>query len=180
MPPTRTQPNGKKPRLASVSELAAEKEACTKKFGKAAATTERYDQRYKQGQVWLAELMDTEESIQHPPGCPDLECYQWSSNDLRGAFDWTPNHASPWVLALFIATKCFGEERGKSTAWQIYAAFKQFWEQTFVPLLPIGDSCLSDYHTVTQMGHIRAIGSGMILSSVAMATLHFPLRLTGS
>jgi len=88
--------------------------------------------------VQLAELMDLEDSIQHPPGCPDLECHKWKDSDLRCAFDRTPNGASPWVLALFIATKCFGEkERGKSTAWQIYAAFKQFWEQVFVPLLPI-------------------------------------------
>jgi len=145
MPQTQTQPKNKKPRLAkthaaasSLTELAASKEASTKKFRKAAATTDKYEQQHKQGQMWLAELMKTEDSLENPPGCPALEsCHKWNPNDLRHAFDRTPNCASPWVLALFIATKCFGEERGKSTAWQIYSAFKQFWDKAFVPLLPI-------------------------------------------
>jgi len=109
--------------------------ALTKKFGRAAATTDKYEQQLKQGQAWLSELMDSEGRSEHPPGCPNLEeLPNWSTDNLRGAFDRTLNCASPWVLALFIATKCFGEEeRGKSMAWQIYLAFKQFWEQAFVP-----------------------------------------------
>ena len=122
--------------VATLTELAAGKEASTKKFSKATVTTEKYEQQLKQGQVWLTELMTSEDQLEHPPSCPALEVFpNWSTNDLRCTFDRTPNCASPWVLALFIATKCFGEEeRGKSMAWQIYSEFKPFWEQASVPL----------------------------------------------
>jgi len=99
-------------------------------------TTNKYEQWLKQGHVCISELVDSEGHSEHPLGCHNLEeLPNWSTDDLKGAFDRTPNCASPWVLALLIATKCFGEEeRGKSMAWQIYLAFKQFWEQAFIPL----------------------------------------------
>jgi len=48
--------------------LAAGKVALTKKFGRAAATTDKYEQQLKQGQAWLSELMDSEGRSEHPPG----------------------------------------------------------------------------------------------------------------
>ena len=96
---------------------------------------DKYEQWLKQGQVWLGELMDSKGHSEHPLGPNLKEFPNWSTDGLRGAFDRTLNCASPWVLALFIATKCFEEEEiGKFMAWQIYSAFKQFWEQGLVPL----------------------------------------------
>jgi hypothetical protein len=123
---------------ASLAELAAGKEASSKKFGKSQATTEKYEQRRHQGYRWLKELMDAEARTEQPPGCPSQGSLQSSSmqlstEDLAHAFDKNPTQASPWVLALFIASKCFGDDPcGPATAWQIYAAFKLMWHQACV------------------------------------------------
>ncbi|KAF8575388.1 hypothetical protein K439DRAFT_1623622 [Ramaria rubella] len=103
-----------------------------KKFGKASAMTEKYEQRLQQGYRWLKELLEVESrGTDLPAGCPNLpDCQQSCSEDLKHAFDKIPTSASLWVLALFISSKCFGEEgQGLSTAWQIYSAFKQKWHQ---------------------------------------------------
>ena len=115
----------------SLAELAAGKEASSRKFGKAIATTEKYEQRLQQGRKWLKELMEAEAESELPPGCPSQgDLHSWAAGDLRQAFDKAPTRASPWVLALFIASKCFGEDaRGPATAWQIYSAFKRMWDQ---------------------------------------------------
>ena len=86
MPP---QPKGKQPQkltktpttiaatattaTLSLMELAAGKAALTKKFGRAAATTDKYEQWLKQGQVWHSKLMDSKGCSEHPLGCPNLE-----------------------------------------------------------------------------------------------------------
>lgn len=142
MPPKRTQSQRKSKLkkttvVASLADLVAGKDASTKKFGKAPATTEKYEQRCKQGLKWLKELLKSEEGLEHPAGCPEslASTLNWEMAELKHAFDRKPTRASPWVLSLFIASKCFGdEERGVATAWQIYASFKLFWSQSFVYL----------------------------------------------
>ncbi|KAF8531386.1 hypothetical protein JB92DRAFT_3105217 [Gautieria morchelliformis] len=128
-------PKGRKAPVAAVSlaGLAADKEASSKKFGKAPATTEKYGQRQQQGFKWLNDLMAAEARTQQPLGCPSQGSLQdastmFSLDVLAHAFDKIPTQASPWVLALFIASKCFGDNAcGPATAWQIYSAFKMMW-----------------------------------------------------
>jgi len=158
-------------------ELAAGKVALAKKCRRAAATTDKYEQWLKQGQVWLSNWW-TAKAIQSihciVPTCQSsLTGY---TDNLRGAFDRTPNCASPGVLALFITTNSFGEEeRGKSMVWQIYWPFKQFWEQVFVPLFLAHYSSLtlSSIISVTQIEPTRAIGSGTELNNRVMVSSHF-------
>ncbi|KAF8587223.1 hypothetical protein K439DRAFT_1614512 [Ramaria rubella] len=108
--------------------VAAGKDVSMKKFSKASATTEKYEQQLQQGYWWLRELMEVESSgTELPPGYPNLQDGQsWSCEDLKHVFDKIPTSASPWVLALFISSKCFSEEGwGLSTTWQILSAFKR-------------------------------------------------------
>ncbi|KAF8574220.1 hypothetical protein K439DRAFT_1624483 [Ramaria rubella] len=91
---------------ASLAELVAGKDASTKKFGKASAMTEKYEQQLQQGYRWLKELLEVESrGTDLPAGCPNLlDCQQsWHSEDLKHAFDKIPTSASLWVLALFIS-----------------------------------------------------------------------------
>ncbi|KAF8588730.1 hypothetical protein K439DRAFT_1613393 [Ramaria rubella] len=102
----------------SLAELTADKEASSKKFGKAQATTDKYEQRLKQGRKWLQSLLDNEAKMEQPHGCPAASIQDWDKDDIEHTFDRISTQASPWVLALFIVTKCFGEtECGPSTAW---------------------------------------------------------------
>ncbi|KAF8583867.1 hypothetical protein K439DRAFT_1347615, partial [Ramaria rubella] len=113
-----------------LAELTADKEASSKKFGKAQATTDKYEQHLKQGCKWLQSLLDNEAQMEQPRGCPAASVRDWDKTDIQRAFDKIPTRASPWVLALFIVAKCFGvTECGPSTAWQIYSAFKRMWHQ---------------------------------------------------
>ncbi|KAF8578165.1 hypothetical protein K439DRAFT_1621520 [Ramaria rubella] len=114
----------------SLAELTADKEASSKKFGKAQATTDKYEQCLKQGHKWLQSLLDNEAKMERSHRCPAASIQDWDKDDIEHAFDRIPTQASPWVLALFIVAKCFGEtECGPSTAWEIYSAFKRMWHQ---------------------------------------------------
>ncbi|KAF8508410.1 hypothetical protein JB92DRAFT_3120946 [Gautieria morchelliformis] len=130
---------GKVPVAAvSLAGLAADKEASSKKFGKAPATTEKYGQCQQQGFKWLNDLMAVEARTQQPLGCPSQGSLQdastmFSLEVLAHAFDKIPMQASPWVLGLFIASNCFGDNAcGPATAWQIYSAFKMMWHHAWV------------------------------------------------
>ncbi|KAF8506392.1 hypothetical protein JB92DRAFT_3122185 [Gautieria morchelliformis] len=80
--------------------------------------------------------MAAEARTQQPLGCPSQGSLQdastmFSLEVLAHAFNKIPMQASPWVLALFIASKCFGDNAcGPATAWQIYSAFKMMWHHT--------------------------------------------------
>jgi hypothetical protein len=56
----------------------------------------------------------------------------WKPQELENAFNDIPTRASPWVLGLFIANKCFTMETTVATAWQIHAAFKKMWDTKYV------------------------------------------------
>ncbi|KAF8509223.1 hypothetical protein BU17DRAFT_70526 [Hysterangium stoloniferum] len=82
--------------------------------------------------MWLKELVETKQSLTIPPGANELGChlgsFYWTPGELEGAFNNIPTQASPWILGLFIAYKCFTQKTKVTTAWQIHAAFKQVWE----------------------------------------------------
>ncbi|KAF8523168.1 hypothetical protein BU17DRAFT_64060 [Hysterangium stoloniferum] len=79
--------------------------------------------------MWLKELVETEQSPTIPPGANELGChlgsFDWMPGELEGTFNNIPTQASPWILGLFIAYKCFTQKTKVTTAWQIHAAFKQ-------------------------------------------------------
>ncbi|KIJ40842.1 hypothetical protein M422DRAFT_780639 [Sphaerobolus stellatus SS14] len=86
-------------------------------YGKSVVTTQKYAQCIVQGQKWLKELLKSEESLEHPPGCPDFTVEkEWTNEELAGAFGKIPTCASAYILSLLIACKCFGDNCGKSTA----------------------------------------------------------------
>ncbi|KIJ36529.1 hypothetical protein M422DRAFT_261089 [Sphaerobolus stellatus SS14] len=100
------------------------------KYGKSAVTTQKYAQRISQGRKWLKQLLESEEDLEHPAGCPQLAAEkEWTDEDLEGAFGQTPTRASAYVLSLLISIKCFSEECGKSTAEGFHAAWKQHWDK---------------------------------------------------
>ncbi|KIJ40152.1 hypothetical protein M422DRAFT_256981 [Sphaerobolus stellatus SS14] len=99
-------------------------------YSKSLVTTQKYAQRIAQGRKWLKQLVESEESLEHPPGCPNLVVEkEWTAEDLAGAFGKTPTPASAYILSLLISSKCFGEECGKSTAEGFHAAWKQHWDK---------------------------------------------------
>ena len=98
------------------------------------STIDSYERALRQAQKWLQEQLEAETLFEHPAGCPYIEPSEsWTLQDLKHAFDKTPNGASPAALTLFIATRCFtkgsnGKELKKGVAEQAQAAWKKFWD----------------------------------------------------
>ncbi|KAF8519606.1 hypothetical protein BU17DRAFT_47589 [Hysterangium stoloniferum] len=125
---TKHKPKPKPARL-TVAELKMAKDVSIKKHGFAKSTNIKYDQRLREARTWLKELVETEQSPTIPLGADELgDSFDWTPGELKGAFNSIPTRASPWVLGLFIAYKCFTQKTKVTTAWQIHAAFKQVWE----------------------------------------------------
>ncbi|KAF8514460.1 hypothetical protein BU17DRAFT_68392 [Hysterangium stoloniferum] len=124
--------NKPKPARLSVAELKTVKDVSMKEHGFAKTTNIKYNQRLREARMWLKELVETEQSPTIPPGANELGChlgsFDWTPGELEGAFNNIPTQASPWILGLFIAYKCFTQKTKVTTAWQIHAAFKQVWE----------------------------------------------------
>ena len=117
----------------SLAELTAVQDLSTKQYGHAANTNVKYSQKLKEARKWLKELAETEQSPNIPSGAEELgEGYDWKPEELEGAFNDIPTRASPWVLGLFVAYKCFEQKTTVATAWQIHAAFKKLWENMYV------------------------------------------------
>ncbi|KAF8509080.1 hypothetical protein BU17DRAFT_70598 [Hysterangium stoloniferum] len=108
------------------------KDISVKEHGFAKTTNIKYNQRVREARMWLKELVETEQSLTIPPGANELGChlgsFDWTPGELEGAFNNIPTQASPWILGLFIAYKCFTQKTKVTTAWQIHTAFKQVWE----------------------------------------------------
>ncbi|KAF8523185.1 hypothetical protein BU17DRAFT_64076 [Hysterangium stoloniferum] len=121
--------NKPKPARLSVAELKTVKDVSMKEHGFAKTTNNKYNQRLCEVRMWLKELVETEQSPTIPPGANELGChlgsFDWMPGELEGTFNNIPTRASPWILGLFIAYKCFTQKTKVTTAWQIHAAFKQ-------------------------------------------------------
>ncbi|KAF8527497.1 hypothetical protein BU17DRAFT_81680 [Hysterangium stoloniferum] len=116
------------PTRLTVTELKMAKDVSIKKHGFAKSTNIKYNQQLREARTWLKELVETEQSPTIPLGADELDSFDWMPGELEGAFNNIPTRASPWVLGLFIAYKCFTQKTKVTTAWQIHAAFKQVWE----------------------------------------------------
>ncbi|KAF8518000.1 hypothetical protein BU17DRAFT_66703 [Hysterangium stoloniferum] len=110
-----------KPKLArlTVAELKMAKDVSIKKHRFTKSTNIKYDQRLREARTWLKELVETEQSPTIPLGVDELDSFDWMPGELEGAFNNIPTRASPWVLGLFIAYKCFTQKTKVTTAWQI-------------------------------------------------------------
>jgi hypothetical protein len=109
-----------------MEDAAAGKDVSSKKFGKSQATMGKYEQHWQQGYTWLKELMNAKARTEQPPGSPSQGSLQslsvqLSMENLAHTFDKISTQASPWVLALFIASKCFSDDLcGPATASLTY------------------------------------------------------------
>lgn len=90
------------------------------------------------GRRWLSSLC-AREAVQVPSGSPFLpgatdseDLNLLPNSEFSHAFDNIPNQHSPAALALFLSFKCLEENRGRSTAEGIHAAFKNLWQTSFV------------------------------------------------
>ena len=117
----------------SIAELKSIRDISTKAHGFAQNTNIKYDQWLREARKWLKELVETEKSPNIPPEVEGFgDGYNWKPGELEDAFNNIPTRASPWILGLFIAYKCFEQKTTVATAWQIHAAFKQVWESMYV------------------------------------------------
>ncbi|KAF8510373.1 hypothetical protein BU17DRAFT_55462 [Hysterangium stoloniferum] len=121
----------------SLKTLISTAEASKDKHGFAQSTIGSYERALHQAQKWLQGQLEAEASFECPPGCLDIAepSESWTLEELRSAFEKTPNRASPAALTLFIATRCFtksfnGKESKKGIAEQTHAAWKKFWDNS--------------------------------------------------
>ncbi|KAF8510234.1 hypothetical protein BU17DRAFT_70143 [Hysterangium stoloniferum] len=121
----------------SLKTLISTAEASKDKHGFAQSTIGSYERALRQAQKWLQGQLEAEASFECPPGCLDIAepSESWTLEELRRAFEKTPNGASPAALTLFIATRCFtksfnGKESKKGIAEQTHAAWKKFWDNS--------------------------------------------------
>ncbi|KAF8523100.1 hypothetical protein BU17DRAFT_63997 [Hysterangium stoloniferum] len=119
----------------SLKTLISTAEASKDKHGFAQSTIGSYERALCQARKWLQGQLEAEASFECPPGCLDIvePSKSWTLEELRSAFEKTPNGASPAALTLFIATRCFtksfnGKESKKGIAEQTHAAWKKFWD----------------------------------------------------
>ncbi|KAF8516847.1 hypothetical protein BU17DRAFT_67293 [Hysterangium stoloniferum] len=121
----------------SLKTLISTAEASKNKHGFAQSTIGSYERALRQARKWLQGQLEAEASFECPPGCLDIAepSESWTLEELRSAFEKTPNGASPAALTLFIATRCFtksfnGKESKKGIAEQTHAAWKKFWDNS--------------------------------------------------
>jgi hypothetical protein len=122
-------------------------------YGPAKAIIEKYTLQLSQGEKWLNNQvkLETESTDQ-------CQARPWTLDQLKTAFDLTPNEISAQVLLLFIAQMCFNIDLGKSTAEQIHAGFKWWWSQCVYPRVS------SSYHVLkvySRLGTQNAVGQGL-------------------
>lgn len=127
-------------RTLSIVELDQVKQSSKKLHGSAVKTTANYHGHLTRGKQWLEDLMkgsNNQDVFGCPRGLPqssENRTRKWGKHDLIHAFDLVPTCASPWALASFLTFKCFHENRGISTAEGIHAAFKKYWDNSWVTL----------------------------------------------
>ncbi|KIJ45785.1 hypothetical protein M422DRAFT_250579 [Sphaerobolus stellatus SS14] len=110
--------------VTTIVNLLQLKDNCLLQYGLAKSTIEKYTLQLSQGEEWHKNQVKLEgEGVDQCQGRP------WTLDQLRMAFDLTPNEISAQVLSLFIAHMCFNIDLGKSTAEQIHAGFKWWWSQ---------------------------------------------------
>ncbi|KAF8530352.1 hypothetical protein BU17DRAFT_79070 [Hysterangium stoloniferum] len=121
----------------SLKTLISTAEASKDKHGFAQSTIGSYERALRQAQKWLQGQLEAEASFECPPGCLDIAepSESWTLEELRSAFEKTPNGASPAALTLFIAMRCFtksfnGKESKKGIAEQTHTAWKKFWDNS--------------------------------------------------
>lgn len=116
-----------------------------KDHGKAPRTTENYDGHVRRGREFLAafveeqceaelQWMNGEDSSTHlsTDGEDEMPSDSTKHPQFHVAFSGPPIECTPYALALFLAHKCFTENRGKSTASAIHAGFKRHYDQMCV------------------------------------------------
>ena len=116
-----------------------------KDHGKAPRTTESYDGHVRCGRDFLAafveeqcevesQWMNGEDSSTHlsTEGEDEMSSNATKHPQFHEAFSGPPIECTPYALALFLAHKCFTENRGKSTAAAIHAGFKRYYDQMYV------------------------------------------------
>lgn len=103
----------------------------TKQYLHARKTTEAYDGYVKRGKEFLLSLLAGEQSA---PGEGLLDELEDDENILRDpelskAFDGSPNKSTPQAIAMFLAWKCFEQNKGIVTAEGVHAAFVAEYDQ---------------------------------------------------
>ena len=109
-----------------------------KAHGKAKRTTENYDGHVQCGREFLAAFVkDQSKAESQWTNGEDSSTNLSAENEdqipskhpqFHVAFDGPPIECTPLALALFLAHKCFTENRGKSTAVAIHAGFKLHYD----------------------------------------------------
>ena len=126
-------------------------EACStaakgmKDHGKAPKTTENYDGHVRRGRAFLAAFIDDQCTVESEwvngenssthlstEGEDEMPCDATKHPQFHKAFSGPPIECTPYALSLFLAHKCFTENRGKSTAIAIHAGFKRHYDQMYV------------------------------------------------
>jgi hypothetical protein len=123
---------------AALKTLAAENQ---KKHGKSKNTTDNYDGHIRRGKEFVAKFSKdeaiTEAEWQH--GSIHRMSGDGEDSEIAGqdeldpefpfAFTGPPKKCTPLAISMFMASKCFEENRGKSTAVAIHAAFLLYYKQ---------------------------------------------------
>ncbi|KAK7028811.1 hypothetical protein VNI00_014824 [Paramarasmius palmivorus] len=121
-----------------------------KKHTKAGNTTTAYDGRVKQAQEWLAkfctavgkvedarkaqidalleESQDVLDTLLDREDTSSESTHETLPDNFAASFDGPPSNSTPKAIAMFLYIKCFEEDKGKSTAWQIYSAMRRHYD----------------------------------------------------
>ena len=134
--------HGKAPSYAEACNTAAKG---MKDHGKAPRTTKNYDGHVRRGTDFLAAFVKEQVEVESQwkngedssrllstEGEDEMPNEATKHPQFHAAFSGPPIECTPYALALFLAHKCFTEDRGKSTAVAIHAGFKRHYDQMYV------------------------------------------------
>ena len=113
-----------------------------KKHGKSQNTNESYDGYVRRGKEFLAQFV-AEDGCGALCGEDENEMPKDNEKSMdpnfHQAFTGSPIECTPSAIAMFMAHKCFTEQKGKATAASIHAAFLRYYTTLSVTWTLLGN-----------------------------------------
>ncbi|THU80443.1 hypothetical protein K435DRAFT_874378 [Dendrothele bispora CBS 962.96] len=153
---SKTTPKSRKTKKKDVQEqtktpqcfrdIATDAKKKQEKFTKSDNTNTNYASMLKRGRAWAKDFAGKTgdaEKLWNESRClldildvgddndaedDDDPEYETMPDDFATCLDGKPTSTTPRAIALFMYSKCFDEECGKSTAWAIFSAFKRNYD----------------------------------------------------